>query len=337
MFSIIIPVYNVEKHLDKCLHSVIYQTYKNIEIIIINDGSTDNSKNIIEKYCSIDNRIKVISQKNSGQSAARNIGLEFATQEYIMFVDGDDYIEINTCECLAEYIEKIKSDVYIFGLYYNSHNRQNIGRQKLQYKYFNCGKKYMESALLDGNFRTFTHSKLFKNSLLGVNKLVHSEKIRFINGFTYEDMLFVVQALCKVESVSVIPEYLYHYVQHKTGRTSTQYREKDLDALIFIKTLYENYYKTGEINKLVYAVLVFRWVSSCLIYKYIDKYLFNHKSRKIIGIALNDTFFIEAVKICVKEKNIPKRDKYLAIMLIICPSLYKIASYIIIQWKKYFY
>ena len=95
LLSVIIPVYNVEPYLEQCLDSVINQTYKNLEIICINDGSSDNSLKILEKYQKKDSRIKLINQKNKGLSEARNAGLDVAKGEYIAFVDSDDYLELN--------------------------------------------------------------------------------------------------------------------------------------------------------------------------------------------------------------------------------------------------
>ena len=102
--SVIVPVYNVGKYLEECLNSIINQTYKNIEMVIVNDGSTDNSLDIIEKFKNKDNRIKLINQINKGVSVARNIGLLNSTGNYIFFVDPDDYIEI---DCINKLVEKI--------------------------------------------------------------------------------------------------------------------------------------------------------------------------------------------------------------------------------------
>jgi glycosyltransferase involved in cell wall biosynthesis len=332
MFSIIIPVYNVDKYLDKCLQSVVKQTYEDIEIIIVNDGSTDSSSRIIDEYRS-DNRIKVITQENGGLSAARNSGLKLVTKEYVMFIDSDDFIAANTCERLAEYVEKDKSDVYVFGLYYDYGHKKDIGGQCLRYKKYENGKKYMEVALKEGNFRTFAPSKLFRNNVLGAGIFAYSEKINFINELLYEDMFFVVQVFCKAKSVSVVPEFFYHYVQHQCGRITAQYRKKDLDVLTFINMLRNGYYKTGEINKFIYAVLTFRWVSSCLIYKYIKDHFFNKQAMEMIEATIKDENFIEAVKLCAKERGIPKRDKYLAKLLDASPFLYKIAVYFLVAAK----
>lgn len=96
--SIIVPVYNVEPHLRQCMDSLINQTYRNIEIICVNDGATDESGEILAEYAAKDSTIKVISQKNAGLSAARNVGFSFATGDYVMYVDSDDWIDLETCE-----------------------------------------------------------------------------------------------------------------------------------------------------------------------------------------------------------------------------------------------
>ena len=108
--SIIVPIYNAEKWLEKCINSIIKQLYHNIEILLVNDGSTDKSLEICQKFAKKDNRIIIIDKPNEGVSKSRNIGIEKATGEYIKFVDSDDWLEENTCEELVELIEKEKTD-----------------------------------------------------------------------------------------------------------------------------------------------------------------------------------------------------------------------------------
>ncbi|WP_314853272.1 glycosyltransferase family A protein, partial [uncultured Granulicatella sp.] len=104
MISVIIPVYNVENYLEECLKSVQTQTYTNIEVILVNDGSTDKSKLICERYCQENSRFLLINQENQGLSAARNKGVEISTGEYIVFVDSDDIIKTNYLEKLMQYM-----------------------------------------------------------------------------------------------------------------------------------------------------------------------------------------------------------------------------------------
>ena len=125
--SIIVPVYNVEKYLKECLDSLINQTLEDIEIICINDGSTDNSLAILEEYQKKDSRIKVFSQRNQGVSAARNLGIEKATGEYLTFLDSDDRLELNTCEILYKETIAKNSDFLFFGLV-NDKNKKSDQR-----------------------------------------------------------------------------------------------------------------------------------------------------------------------------------------------------------------
>lgn len=105
MISVIVPVYNVEEYLEECLESIREQTYTDIEVILVNDGSTDSSRQICERYCEKDNRFKLINQENQGQSVARNRGVKESIGEYIMFVDSDDVININVLEVLIPYMK----------------------------------------------------------------------------------------------------------------------------------------------------------------------------------------------------------------------------------------
>ena len=114
MISIIIPVYNVEKYLSDCLDSVVNQTYKDLEIICVNDGSTDNSLDILNEYCSKDDRIFVVNKENGGLSSARNAGLAVAKGDFIMFLDSDDWIDNNTCEVALKQMMESNSDVAIW-------------------------------------------------------------------------------------------------------------------------------------------------------------------------------------------------------------------------------
>jgi len=124
--SIIVPVYNVELYLEECLYSIINQTFEDIEIILINDGSTDHSLEIMEKFAKKDNRIKIISQKNKGVSEARNAGILIASGDYILFVDSDDVILTNTIEILYNKIIQTGSDLLLGNVLYYYPNGSKV-------------------------------------------------------------------------------------------------------------------------------------------------------------------------------------------------------------------
>ena len=113
--SIIVPVYNIENYIEGCIKSLVYQTYNKIEIILVNDGSTDNSLSVCERFAVSDNRIKIVNKANGGLSSARNSGIDVANGDFIMFIDGDDYIACNTLSELVLQIEKYDADIVQFG------------------------------------------------------------------------------------------------------------------------------------------------------------------------------------------------------------------------------
>ena len=121
LISIIVAIYNVDQYLEQCIDSIINQSYKNLEIILVNDGSTDNSKNICDYYSEIDKRIKVVHKKNGGVSSARNTGIDIATGDYIAFVDSDDYLELNMYETMINNLEQNQCDMGVCGysIFYN--------------------------------------------------------------------------------------------------------------------------------------------------------------------------------------------------------------------------
>ena len=225
--SIVIPVYNVEKYIEKCIISVLKQTYKDIEIIIVNDGSTDKSEEKILKYVKNDKRIKYIVKKNGGLSSARNKGIENATGEYICFIDSDDWIAENYVECLISKIEKDKSDISICNIKYvysdNSEKKPNYHidknetiNNKTALKYLFKGEKYQNHAV----------NKLYKLNLFKDNN------IRFPENRIYEDAFTMYKLLYKAKKISLCNKYLYFYLKNREGSIlNTKFNEKRLDLL----------------------------------------------------------------------------------------------------------
>ena len=203
LISIIIPVYNVEKYLDRCIESIVNQTYKNLEIILIDDGSTDNSPQICDKWGEKDNRIKVIHKENEGVSSARNIGLDSANGTYIGFVDSDDYIDKQMYKLLLESIHKNNSNIAICNYYISEKNQKYYGVIKQP-------NDILERELLEENgIKGFNWNKLYSVDLL--------HGIRFIaEVHIWEDLLFNYQILANNQvRYSYINEPLYYYVQRE--------------------------------------------------------------------------------------------------------------------------
>lgn len=192
LVSVIIPVYNTEQYLVECLDSIINQTYKNIEIIAINDGSTDRSLNILQRYASIYPNIKLISQKNQGNSVARNIGIDVSKGKYIYFIDSDDFILPETLSNLIGIMEYYNVDLVRFaaepfqdGINYKF-NRKMYDFQK----YFKKEKVYTKEEFLLKNLRAFSPSPCL---YLVRRELLINNNLRFYPGIKHEDELFTLE------------------------------------------------------------------------------------------------------------------------------------------------
>lgn len=218
--SIILPVYNVEKYLEKCLDSLVNQTFKDIEIIIINDGSTDNCKNIIDKYATkYNNLIKVITQKNQGLGAARNIGLKFATSDYIVFIDSDDYIQSNMVEEMYNKILQEQADVVICG-----NNVVNEQYELISKTFPNKYEVYdFNTQMIFGN--PCVWNKIIKKVLLD------DDSLSFRNNVWYEDIDFSFKLFLKSKKTCILHKNLYNYLLRQGSIMNSNNLRKNLDLI----------------------------------------------------------------------------------------------------------
>ena len=189
--SVIIPVYNVEKYLNECIDSVIKQTYKNLDIILVDDGSTDNSGSICDKYSEKDSRIRVIHRKNGGLSAARNTGFDVSNGEYIYFLDSDDYLELSAISDLVSTIEEenadfVFCDAYVFYTDCEPDDKVYSYSRKKRYTTLD-GKSVLLELLCSDEYRTPVQLYMYKKCFLDKNTL------RFYEGIIHEDELFTFQ------------------------------------------------------------------------------------------------------------------------------------------------
>ena len=221
--SVIIPVYNVENYLRQCLDSIINQTLKEIEIICINDGSTDSSKQILEEYALKDERIKIINQKNKGVSAARNTGIDAATGEYIGFVDSDDWVKLDAYEKLYNKITREDVDIvfsrynYVFEDGRIEHNPNHF--KELDEIKINSIDENLELLKISPSIWT----KIFKKSFILDNK------IRFPEGVLAEDLFFIVQYLLKANGIVYLNNYFsYNYRIRDSGEEKSISETKNL-------------------------------------------------------------------------------------------------------------
>lgn len=201
--SVIVPVYNVEKYLARCLESIINQTLQDIEIICINDGTTDNSGDILEEYAKKDSRIKIITQTNSGLSEARNRGMREAKGDFIGLVDSDDYIDTNFFEALYEAATANDADIACAGIIREGEKYKKVF---LEYEHIQTANSFKEKCeLVNGVNHSYAWDKIYRREPLINNNL------EFIRGMLFEDRPFVADVYEKMGKLVTVPTVYYHY------------------------------------------------------------------------------------------------------------------------------
>lgn len=223
LVSIIIPVYNVEKYLDKSVQSAINQTYRNIEIILVDDGSKDSSGELCEKWKNRDERIVVIHKANGGLSSARNAGLDICKGDYVYFQDSDDYIEKNTIEIMVNDAGKTGAQIVEAPFMHVYENKTTCRANFKEIKVMNTVEaiKYDLSAGEGGAVSSC--SKLFDKAIFGT--------YRFVEGKLNEDHFSIVELLSKAEIIAVEPRPLYYYVHRRNSITTNSFSKQSLDDL----------------------------------------------------------------------------------------------------------
>lgn len=216
MISIVIPVYNKEKYVGKCIESILNQTYKDYELILVDDGSTDDSLNVLKQYH--DKRVKVFSKKNEGVSCTRNYGLKKTTMPYILFIDADDYLEPDMLEVFVSVIKKYDADLITCGFF-----SETINGTKEEFKYKNAyfkGKEGIKKNLMhlyDNDLMYNPCNKIYKKSIIDKNKL------KFPNIIFGEDNSFNIEYLKCCDDVYNVGRCLYHYVRELENSITMRY------------------------------------------------------------------------------------------------------------------
>ncbi len=271
--TIIIPIYNVEKYLREAIESAINQTYKNLEIILVDDGSTDNSGRICDEYISVDERIKVIHKKNGGLSDARNAGLDNCTGEYIMFLDSDDFLEPDAVENMHKEIVEKDAD-YVIGNYINATEEGEKWEKPVfdleKYKPFKLSiHDYMNSFFI---MNSSVCNKIFKK------EFIDELNLRFVVGLPAEDAIFTTYCFIKSEKVYYIPNLVFNYRQRKGGSISSSCsREYFRGINKAYRIIYENFKDNGNLG---YYRYFYAKSMNYMIYKFIDSTLLNDAERK---------------------------------------------------------
>lgn len=248
--SIIIPIFNVENYLEECLDSVCNQTLEDFEIICIDDGSTDNSPEILKNYASKDNRIKIISKSNGGQASARNIGIKEAEGEYIAFVDSDDFIEPTMFEKLYLKAKNNDLDIAMCKIATYDNDTGEI-RDNVWYYMLGVFREFEKDIFNHEDTFDFTceiavtpYNKIYKSSLIKDNDILFPE------GLIFEDEKFFYDVYLRANKVSIVDEFLYYYRINRKGSTVEISQDKDYsDINLISKEIRETFKETGNYEK----------------------------------------------------------------------------------------
>lgn len=234
-FSIIMPVYNCEKYLEKSILSIINQSYKNWELILIDDGSNDNSPSICDEYLKKDNRITVRHIKNKGPSNARNLGVKQSKNEYIIFIDSDDFLEENALSILNNELEKKEYDI-IFYPNYNEFMSDNTVRKTDNILY---RKEYLNNSDFKADFiNLINHYYIFPvwNKCYRRKFIIENDAIFPVGVLAAEDFVFNMSLYPKISLGLIIDKPLYHYVSRKMGSICTTFNSRRIES---VKEVYE--------------------------------------------------------------------------------------------------
>lgn len=229
MISIVIPVYNVEEYLERCIKSILEQTYREFEAIFVNDGSEDNCKMILYKYAELDDRIVVVNQKNMGLSGARNTGIKHAKGEYVTFIDSDDWVSHNYLSILVDVLKKESPDIIsVKSLVVHDEDKERNSTIINGYDVFN---KKPADALFSGKISNFVWGKLIKREILDKFEPL------FPVGRRYEDIATMYKIFDCADKVVQVNEMLYFYFQRKDSITGTKIIEDVTDRLFSIEEM----------------------------------------------------------------------------------------------------
>lgn len=217
LVSIIVPIYSVQMYLNDCIKSITEQTYTNLEIILVDDGSPDDCPQICESWGRTDDRIRVIHKKNGGLSDARNVGIDNSHGDYIAFLDGDDFVSQQWIEKMVSAAESYKADIVICGRYIYQNGLCNV-KHCLNVPKFYSSQEALKELLMGREIEEAAWDKLYKRELFAIQ--------RFPVGEINEDIVTIPYIIAKAQCIYHIGEPLYYYRQTSTGITKTRYTKK---------------------------------------------------------------------------------------------------------------
>ena len=301
MISIIVPVYNVESYLKECLESIRQQTFTDIEVILVNDGSTDGSREICERYCEKDIRFRLINQENQGQSVARNRGVKESVGQFIMFVDSDDVINTNVLEVLLPYM---KTDVDIVECRMTRKKEEFFLNKTSTIVFEGNSKEAILNCIAFKEVKYCAFKKLYRREIV--------QKIPFLEGYIYEDVFTGINYLKHIRKIVVI-DYIGYYYRVRANSTMTKsFNEKDLDIFKVGNKLIDSF-KDDE-NMLPYIGYFMFYIGH-------GHYLKDGINKKSPYVDLYEDFIRNAAFIAKQSKEVVQKYRLLRLYLL-APKYY---------------
>ena len=301
MISVIVPVYNVEEYLEECLESIRKQTYQNIEVILVNDGSTDGSKEICERYCQQDPRFRLINKENQGLSIARNRGVKESNGEYIMFVDSDDVVKENIVEVLLSYM---KADVDLVECNLTQ-NKEELQKNKPIRVVFegNSPESIIKCiAFKEVKFCAFT--KLYRREIV--------EKVPFLEGIIYEDVYTGINYLKYIRKMVAVDLKGYYYRVRPNSIMTTSFSEKNLDIITVGNKLIESFQDVGYLLP---------YIGYFMFYLGLSHYYRDGITKKSPCVSLYENFIKESAFIAKQSQEVVRKYRLLR-MYFIAPKYF---------------
>ena len=312
--SIIVPVYNVEKYLRKCLDSILAQTFSDFELFLVDDGSTDRSGEICDQYAQSDPRIRVIHQENAGQAVARNRALDVMQGEYVAFVDSDDFIHPQMMEVLLKHAERTNATISVCG--YASADAETV--QRYEEESFDpdvySGKDFLRKCLLNNEDKKcwVLCDKLFHKSCFA--------QIRMPAGRVYEDNAVIYQILYEADLVADCDHMLYFHTENPSSTTHAAFGKKNMDWILVLEEMIDYFHDKPETE----------------INDYLNKRYFRELEQYYLKAeSISDAALCDQLKRKLKKQYLHEKKRY-AISIKTDPALYNIIypGYAGIYWKS---
>lgn len=297
--SIVVPIYNAEKYLEKCIKSILGQTFLDIEIILINDGSNDKSLSICEKYAKNNSKIIIINKKNQGCIATRRVGIIKSKSKYITFVDADDWISENAIEVLYRSIEESQSDISVCN-FKKVLGKSGIIKINNKSRYFNENNIYEGEEIKNKLVEVWLHGHPFPASLCGklykkdylVNSGKYLERINFLG----EDLFYNMEIFLKVKKVNIVKEPLYYY---RTGGITSKFMPNMFSDMIngykIQREVIEEYYESSREKRYNgISIMLINTFKTCMKNMFMSQ-LNELEIKKNIELYINEEIIIEAI------------------------------------------